>query len=61
MDFETEIIQRMVKKLPLEVCEMIVNQVIEIQNRDFSEYITCYHCGRVWDGNAQCYPCVFYE
>tara|TARA_B100001094_G_scaffold317945_1_gene360931 strand:- start:16 stop:237 length:222 start_codon:yes stop_codon:yes gene_type:complete len=26
---------------------------------DYDDMITCDHCSRVWDGNAQC-PCILY-
>ena len=59
-DLETQIIKDMVVKLPLEICEMIVEKVRNIQDSESEVLYTCEHCGRVWDGNAQCFPCNYY-
>jgi uncharacterized protein with PIN domain len=44
------------KTLPSELLEKIVGNVEDLQYAE--ECYTCEHCGRVWDGNAQCYPCL---
>jgi len=58
MDYEPEeLIQDMVTILPREIVEKIIDYVIEIQYYD--DLVTCEICGRMWDGNAQCFPCDF--
>ena len=57
MDDEIKIILE--KVLPTEIVNMIMEIKEEMEYMDeVEEMVTCERCGRVWDGYAQCFPCI---
>lgn len=52
---EEQFVKKMIKKLPQEIIHKIIGYM-EVAQEDL---YTCEHCGRVWDGNAQCFPCIY--
>ena len=52
------------KILELKVPKEIAIKIIKIKNEIEWEtlgLITCERCGNIWDGNAQCFPCNYYD
>ena len=55
-DLKYKIYERIckIKKLSIKI------QLIKHQKYlDDNNLIECNFCGRIWDGNAQCFPCIY--
>lgn len=47
-------------KVPKEIAEKIIEIKEEMEWEDL-DLVTCERCGNVWDGNAQCFPCNYFD
>ena len=54
MDYE--ILDILEKFFPNEIANMIIDIK---ENMEFMDnMVTCERCGNIWDGYAQCFPCI---
>jgi hypothetical protein len=55
-----EVFKLLEKKVPKEIAEKIIDIKEEMELEDMG-LVTCERCGNVWDGNAQCFPCNYFD